>query len=87
MINATLIPPIALLATETGQNPVLYALPVAFTASCAFLLPLDPVPLLTYTRGYYRMLDMLRPGAILSAIWVVVMTVLLLVVAPLVGLL
>ena len=62
VINATLIPPIALLATETGQNPVLYALPVAFTASCAFLLPLDPVPLLTYTRGYYRMLDMLRAG-------------------------
>ena len=66
VINATLIPPIALLAKETGQNPVLYALPVAFTASCAFLLPLDPVPLLTYTRGYYRMLDMLLPGAILS---------------------
>ncbi|HEX2465504.1 MAG TPA: anion permease, partial [Thermoanaerobaculia bacterium] len=87
VINATLIPPIALLANETGQNPVLYALPVAFTASCAFLLPLDPVPLLTYTRGYYRMLDMLKPGAILSAIWVVVMTVLMLVVAPAVGLL
>jgi sodium-dependent dicarboxylate transporter 2/3/5 len=87
VINATLIPPIALLATETGQNPVLYALPVAFTASCAFLLPLDPVPLLTYTRGYYRMLDMLVPGAILSAIWVAVMTVLMLTVAPMVGLL
>jgi sodium-dependent dicarboxylate transporter 2/3/5 len=87
VINATLIPPIALLATAAGQNPVLYALPVAFTASCAFLLPLDPVPLLTYTRGYYRMLDMLLPGAILSAIWVVVMTALMLVVAPAVGLL
>jgi sodium-dependent dicarboxylate transporter 2/3/5 len=87
VINATLIPPIALLAKETGQNPVLYALPVAFTASCAFLLPLDPVPLLTYGRGYYRMLDMLTPGAILSAIWVVVMTILMMVVAPAVGLL
>jgi sodium-dependent dicarboxylate transporter 2/3/5 len=86
VINATLIPPIAVLATETGQNPVLYALPVAFTASCAFLLPLDPVPLLTYTRGYYRMLDLLRPGVVVSAIWVVVVTALMMVVAPLVGL-
>jgi len=87
VINATLIPPIALLAKATGQNPVLYALPVAFTASAAFLLPLDPVPLLTYTRGYYRMLDMLWPGLVLGAIWVVVMTVLMITVAPMVGLL
>jgi sodium-dependent dicarboxylate transporter 2/3/5 len=87
VVSATLIPPIALLATSTGQSPVLYALPVAFTASCAFLLPLDPVPLLTYTKGYYRMTEMLRPGAVLSAIWVAVITLLMLVVAPAVGLL
>jgi len=87
VVNAVLIPPIALLAVETGQSPVLYALPVAFTASCAFLLPLDPVPLLTYTKGYYRMTDMLAPGTVLSAAWVVVMTLLMLVVAPVVGLL
>ena len=60
---------------------------MAFTASCAFLLPLDPVPLLTYTRGYYRMLDMLRPGLILGVVWVVVMTVLMLTIAPAIGLL
>jgi sodium-dependent dicarboxylate transporter 2/3/5 len=87
VINATLIPPIALLAVESGQSPVLYALPVAFTASCAFLLPLDPVPLLTYGRGYYRMFDMLLPGAILSVVWVVLMTVLMLTIAPAIGLL
>jgi sodium-dependent dicarboxylate transporter 2/3/5 len=87
VINATLIPPIALLAVESGQSPVLYALPVAFTASCAFLLPLDPVPLLTYARGYYRMFDMVLPGAILSVVWVVLMTALMLTVAPAIGLL
>jgi sodium-dependent dicarboxylate transporter 2/3/5 len=87
VVNAVLIPPIALLAKETGHNPALYALPVAFTASCAFLLPLDPVPLLTYTKGYYRMVDMFVPGAVLSALWVVVMTLLMLALAPVVGLL
>ena len=87
VINSVLIPPLAILALSTGQNPALYALPVAFTASCAFLLPLDAVPLVTYTRGYYRMLDMFAPGAILSAFWVVLITVLMVWLGPMVGLL
>ncbi|MGH9385851.1 MAG: SLC13 family permease, partial [Vicinamibacterales bacterium] len=65
-IVASMVPPIVLLATSTGQNPALYGLPVVFTASCAFLLPLDAVPLVTYGKGYYRMFDMLLPGAIIS---------------------
>lgn len=82
VINAVLIPPIALLALESGQDPILYALPVAFTASCAFLLPLDAVPLITYSKGYYRMFDMLVPGTIISALWVVLMTVLMVFLFP-----
>ena len=57
-----------------------------FTASCAFLLPLDAVPLVTYGKGYYRMFDMLVPGAIISMAWVVVMTALLLLIGPWLGL-
>ena len=45
---------------------LLLALPVAFTASCAFLLPLDAVPLLTFARGYYRTFDMFVPGAVIK---------------------
>jgi sodium-dependent dicarboxylate transporter 2/3/5 len=62
VIVAVVIPPIVALATASGRNPALYALPVVFTASCAFLLPLDAVPLVTFAKDYYRMLDMLRPG-------------------------
>jgi sodium-dependent dicarboxylate transporter 2/3/5 len=87
VVNAVLIPPIALLATASGQNPALYALPVAFTASCAFLLPLDAVPLITYSKGYYRMFDMLIPGTIISIFWVILMTLLMVVLAPMLGLL
>jgi sodium-dependent dicarboxylate transporter 2/3/5 len=87
VINAVMIPPIALLAISTGHNPALFALPVAFTASCAFLLPLDAVTLVTYGKGYYRMFDMFVPGAIISILWVIVMTTLILVVGPLLGLL
>jgi sodium-dependent dicarboxylate transporter 2/3/5 len=86
VINALLIPPIVLLAREAGVNPAVYALPVAFSASASFLLPIDPVPLLTYSKGYYRMLDMLVPGLVLGALWVVWLTVLVVGLAPRLGL-
>jgi len=86
VIVAVLVPPIALLAAAAGRNPALYALPVVFTASCAFLLPLDAVPLVTYAKGYYRMLDMARPGLVISLVWIVVMTFLMTAFGPLLGL-
>ncbi len=85
VINVVLIPPVVLLAQKAGVHPALYGLPVAFTASAAFLLPIDPVCLLTYSKGYYRMLDMARPGIWLSLLWVAVLTGLLLVFTPLLG--
>jgi len=84
---AVMIPPIMVVGQTAGVNPVLYALPIVFTASCAFLLPLDSVPLVTYARGYYKIYDMFRPGLVISVLWVVLMTVLLVVIGPLVGLL
>ena len=87
VIIVAMIPPIMLLAEAAGANPALYALPVAFTASCAFLLPLDAVPLITYSKGYYKMTDMFLPGAIISVVWVIVMTVAMMLIAPLVGIL
>jgi len=85
-IVAAFIPPVAMLGQSTGHNPALFALPVAFTASCAFLLPLDAVPLVTYGKGYYRMFDMFIPGLIISAVWVIIMPVLLFILCPLLGL-
>jgi sodium-dependent dicarboxylate transporter 2/3/5 len=87
VIIVVMIPPIMLLAEAAGANPALYALPVAFTASCAFLLPLDAVPLITYSKGYYKMTDMFLPGAIISIVWVIVMTAAMMLIAPLVGIL
>ncbi len=84
-INAVLIPAMVVLAKDAGINPAIFALPVAFTASCAFLLPLDAVPLVTYSRGYYRMFDMFIPGAIISVLWVIIMTALMLILGPIIG--
>ncbi|HYU80688.1 MAG TPA: DASS family sodium-coupled anion symporter [Vicinamibacterales bacterium] len=86
VITAVLVPPIVLLAKASGHHPALYGLPVVFTASCAFLLPLDAVTLVTYTHGYYRMPDLFVPGLVISAIWVLAMTGLLVVLGPMVGL-
>jgi solute carrier family 13 (sodium-dependent dicarboxylate transporter), member 2/3/5 len=85
-IIACFIPPLAMLAQSTGHNPALFTLPVAFTASCAFLLPLDSVPLLTYSKGYYKMFDMFLPGVVISGVWVILMTGILIFIAPLLGL-
>jgi sodium-dependent dicarboxylate transporter 2/3/5 len=87
IINGVMIPPIMALGTAAGVNPALYALPVVFTASCAFLLPLDAVALVTYSKGYYKMFDMFKPGVIISVVWVVLMTAVLMAIGPLVGLL
>jgi len=84
VINAVLIPPIVVLAERAGVNPAVYALPVAFSASASFLLPIDPVPALTYDHGYYTMRDMLIPGLILGAIWVAWLTPLAVWLGPLV---
>ncbi len=76
-VNAVLIPPIVVLAQQSGQPVALYALPVIFTASCGFLLPLDAVSLITYGKRYYSMKDMFIPGAIISLFWVALMTILM----------
>jgi sodium-dependent dicarboxylate transporter 2/3/5 len=86
VVNAVMIPPIVALAIAIGQPPMLLALPVIFTASCAFLLPLDAVALITYSKGYYRMFDMLWPGLVISLFWVIILTGLMLIVAPWLGL-
>jgi len=49
-------------------------------------LPLDAVALLTYSKGYYRMHDMLLPGTLISICWVIVMTIVMKLIAPMVGL-
>lgn len=87
VINVVMIPPIMALGSAAGFSPELFALPVIFTASCAFLLPLDAVPLVTYGKGYYSMFDMLKPGIPVSIAWVILMTILLLVIGPMIGLL
>lgn len=84
-VVGVLVPPIAIMALSWGKNPAVFGLPVVITASCAMLLPLDAVSVITYSKGYYRMTDMVLPGAIISVLWVLLMTAVMVWIAPLVG--
>ena len=75
--NATLavsIPVIAELTKAMGINPALMIVPLAYTASCVFLLPVDPIPLTTYKYGHWKMMDMMKPGLVISIVWVFLLT-------------
>ncbi len=71
-VLAIAIPVLAILSQNIGINPIALTLPVAFTASCVFLMPLDPIPLTTYDYKYWKMPDMIKPGIIISLIWIIV---------------
>ena len=70
-----------------GANPAALAIPMGFSVSAALLLPLDPVPLVTYPSGYYKMFDMFKPGCLISVVWVVVITLIMFAIAVPLGLL
>ena len=80
-IVAVLLPALATLAGTMGVNPAVLAIPMGFSVSAALLLPLDPVPLVTYPSGYYKMFDMFKPGCLISVVWVVVMTLIMFAIA------
>lgn len=66
------IPVIAILAESNGLPVSMVVLPIAFTASCVFLMPLDPVPLTTKKYGYWQTYEMPVPGFIVSIAWLIV---------------
>ena len=75
--NATLavsIPVIAELSHAMGINPAIMIVPLAYTGSCVFLIPIDPIPLTTYKYNYWKMMDMMKPGFVVSVLWVLLLT-------------
>ncbi|MDR1193833.1 MAG: DASS family sodium-coupled anion symporter [Peptococcaceae bacterium] len=78
-IVSIMVPTLAAFATTAGINPLMLIVPMAFTVSAAFLLPLDPVPLITYGAGHYTMGDFFKAGWLMSIAWAVVMLILMLI--------
>ncbi len=53
-----LTPVIVSLAVTTGINPALLIITLGLCAGNCYLFPIDTIPLITYTAGYYKMTDM-----------------------------
>ncbi|TEB04525.1 Sodium-dependent dicarboxylate transporter SdcS [Pelotomaculum schinkii] len=85
-IVSIMVPSLAAFAATSGMSPALLIVPMAFTVSSAMLIPLDPVPLITYPSGYYNMKDFFKGGCPASILWAILMTIAILVLAGPVGL-
>ncbi|WDE13903.1 SLC13 family permease [Thalassomonas haliotis] len=68
--TATLLMPIlAVAAISSGYDPVVFMIPAAMAASCAFMLPVATAPnAIAYGTGYIEIQDMVKEGAILSVL-------------------
>lgn len=66
--TATLLMPIlAVAATSAGYDPMIFMIPAAMCASCAFMLPVATAPnAIAYGTGEINIQDMVKEGAILS---------------------
>ena len=76
-IVGILLVPLAAVATTIGIPAEALVFVIATRATACYLIPFDTVPALTFTEGYYTMVDMLKAGTpvtialiILFAIWV-----------------
>lgn len=69
---AVFCPVVISLAMSMGINPAVLAIPLGFSASAALILPIDPVPLITFQYGYYKISDWFKLGSAIAVIWVLV---------------
>jgi sodium-dependent dicarboxylate transporter 2/3/5 len=83
--TATFLPVVAAVAVESGQDPLLFVIPVTLAASCAFMLPVATPPnAIVFSSGYVSIPQMMRAGIILNLIGVGLLSVIALTLAPLV---
>ena len=68
-----LAPPFIAIAIASGVPPAYLIVALAICAGNCYLLPLDTVQLITYSKGYYRMTDMCRSTIFLQLAIVVLL--------------
>ncbi len=70
---AMIMPILAAMAVGLGQNPLMLAVPATLAASCAFMLPVATHPnAIIFGSGYVRIPQMVRSGAALNLLGVIV---------------
>lgn len=65
------VPLFIIIATHAGVSPIVVVMTASLCACNCYLFPLDTVPLLTYSKGYYSMIDMTKGTWLLQVIMVI----------------
>ena len=75
---AAFLPIMAAVAISIGQNPLLFVIPSAVAASCAFMLPVATPPnAIVYGSGKITIPQMTKAGFLLNSIFVLIITLLM----------
>lgn len=81
--TATFLPVMGALAVETGNDPLLFVIPVTLAASFAFMLPVATPPnAIVFSSGRVSIPKMMRAGLVLNLAGVVIVTLVTLTVVP-----
>lgn len=81
--TATFLPVMAAVAIETGQDPLLFVVPVTLAASCAFMLPVATPPnAIVFSSGSVSIPRMMRAGIFLNLVGVGVLALVALFLVP-----
>jgi sodium-dependent dicarboxylate transporter 2/3/5 len=82
---ATFLPVVAAVALELGVSPLLLCIPITLAASCAFMLPVATPPnAIVFASGLINIPQMIRAGAVLNVIGMVLLSIVSIWLAPLV---
>ena len=65
------IPIFITIAIGSGVSPIVVTITASLCACNCYLFPLDTVPLLTYSKGYYSMIDMAKATWLLQVTMVI----------------
>jgi sodium-dependent dicarboxylate transporter 2/3/5 len=80
---AAFLPVLASIALGIGQDPLLLLVPATLAASCAFMLPVATPPnAIVYGSSFITIPQMVRAGAVLNVIFVLVVTALAFLLLP-----
>jgi sodium-dependent dicarboxylate transporter 2/3/5 len=82
---ATFLPVVGAVALELGVSPLLLCIPITLAASCAFMLPVATPPnAIVYASGVLTIPQMVKAGAVLNVIGLLLLSVVSIWLAPLV---
>ena len=82
---ATFLPVVAAVALELGVSPLLLCIPITLAASCAFMLPVATPPnAIVFASGLINIPQMVKAGAVLNVIGMILLSIVSIWLAPLV---